>query len=92
MMHGPRINGSLVRLAAIYFFYPHKTIGRLMDKSRPIILKYVCGSESAESAAESATESAAESAEVAAHHHEVTAESATHVHLADLAALGQGKE
>ena len=62
-----------------------------MDKSRPIILKYVCGSESAESA-ESATESAAESAEVAAHHHEVTAESATHVHLADLAALGQGKE
>ena len=63
-----------------------------MDKSRPIILKYVCGSESSESAAKAATESAAESAEVAAHHHEVTAAEAAHAHLANLAALGEYKE
>ena len=51
------------------------------------------GLETSETATEAAAEAATtEAAEVAAHHHEVAAAKAAHVHLANLAALGQYKE
>ena len=59
--------------------------------SHPFFIAYK--SEAAETAAEAATKAAAEAAaKVAAHHHEVTAAEAAHVHLANLAALGKCEE